>query len=651
MIQPDTIQKILDASRIEEVVGEFVTLKRRGVNLLGLCPFHNEKTPSFTVSPAKGIYKCFGCGKGGDSVHFIMEHEHFNYPEALKYLAKKYNIEVEEEKPSPEMLEAMNEKESLYNLNEFAKKYFSDILHTHEEGKSVGLSYFRERGFSPEIIEKFQLGYCLNSWDAFSLHARKNGYKNDYLEKTGLSKSRDNQGLYDTYRGRVMFPILSLSGRVLGFGGRILTSDKTKPKYINSPESDIYHKGKILYGIYFAKNAIVAKDNCCLVEGYTDVISLHQAGIENVVASSGTSLTTEQIKLIRRYTQNITLLFDGDPAGIKAAFRGTDMILEEGMNVRIVLFPDGEDPDSYSRKYRPAEVQDFINTHSEDFISFKTNLLLSETGNDPIKKAGLIREIAQSIAIIPDPISRTLFTQKCSQMMQVDEKIMVEEISRIRRKKATSEKDKGSETAASSNSLPPLVEPQPQTKLISSEPQEKDFIRLLILYGNQDIIFTGLDELNHEVEYTEKVAVFMINDILGDEISFSNAVYQEIFNIFSKEIENSQIPETDIFTHHQNDQIRMAVIDILSQSYELSPNWFTKHGIEVASEVNSLKKVVIDCINALKLRTIEIRLKELDEKLQNKTDDEEIILILQQKIEFEKIKKLLAGELKRIVIR
>lgn len=651
MIQPDTIQKILDAARIDEVVGDFVTLKRRGVNMIGLCPFHNEKTPSFTVSPAKGIYKCFGCGKGGDSVNFVMEHEHFNYPEALKFLARKYNIEVEEEKPSPEMLEAMNEKESLYNLNEFAKKYFMEILHENQEGISVGLSYFRERGFTPEIIEKFQLGYCLNSWDAFSLHAKKNAYKKEYLEKTGLSKSRDNQGLYDTYRGRVMFPIHSLSGRVLGFGGRILTSDKTKPKYINSPESDIYHKGKILYGIYFAKNAIVGKDDCYLVEGYTDVISMHQAGIENVVASSGTSLTTEQIKLIRRYTQNITLLFDGDPAGIKAAFRGIDMVLEEGMNVRIVLFPDGEDPDSYARKYRPAEVQEFISSHAEDFISFKTNLLLAETGGDPIKKAGLIREIAQSIAIIPDNISRTLFTQKCSQMMQLDEKVMVEEITRIRRKKATSDKATPQEAESIQDVQAPIAEAQPIIEVFTAEPQEKEIIRLLIQYGNEEITLSGLDEFNHEVEYPEKVASFVVSDLLADNLGFSDAICQGIFNIFVEALQNQQIPSQESFIHHQEDAIRSFTIDILSQAHELSENWLTRHGIEVAQEIHSLKKVVFDSIYAYKLRKIEIMMKELKEKLKDATDEIETISILEQQLNLEKIRKALAKELSRIVTR
>jgi len=397
MIPAHTTMSILEASRIEEVVGEFVSLKRRGSNLIGLCPFHQEKTPSFTVSPSKGLFKCFGCGKGGDSARFMMEHEHMTYPEALRYLAKKYQIEVEEYQQTPEEVAALNERERMFNLNTFAQNYFSTTLFETNEGRAVGLSYFKERDFREATIKKFQLGYSPDNRDAFSAHARKNAYSPDILLKTGLSVGSEEK-LFDRFQARVIFPIHNLTGKVIGFGGRILGSDKTKAKYLNSPESEIYNKSKTLYGIYFAKQAISKLDNCLLVEGYTDVISMHQAGIENVVASSGTSLTTEQIRMIRRFTNNITILYDGDKAGISASLRGTDMILEEGMNVRVLLFPDGDDPDSFVRKNRSSDVEAYITTKATDFISFKTALLLEQSGNDPIKKAGLIKEIIHHLA-------------------------------------------------------------------------------------------------------------------------------------------------------------------------------------------------------------------------------------------------------------
>ncbi|NTW25486.1 MAG: DNA primase, partial [Lentimicrobium sp.] len=445
MIPRDTIQSIIDTANIEEVVGDFVQLKKRGVNLLGLCPFHNERTPSFTVSPAKGIYKCFGCGKAGNSVNFVMEHEKYSYPEALRYLANKYGIEIEEQEPSPEERQLDTERDSLFSLNLFAQKFYTQTLHESEEGKAIGLSYFIERGFREDIIQKFQLGYSPQAWDAFTQFALKNGYAEKHLVDSGLTISKDGK-LYDRFRERVMFPIHNLTGKVIGFGGRILTSDKTKPKYVNSPESEVYNKSKSLYGIWLARNSIVARDNCFLVEGYTDVISLNQAGIENVVASSGTSLTTEQIKLISKYTRNITILYDGDPAGIKASFRGIDMILEQGMNVKIVLFPDGEDPDSYARKHRSADVEAFIATASSDFIAFKTRLLLGETNNDPIKKAGLIHEIIQTISLIPDTIIRPLYIRECSEIMGIAEQTLMTELNRLLGKKARKESVSGSET-------------------------------------------------------------------------------------------------------------------------------------------------------------------------------------------------------------
>ncbi|HRS38420.1 MAG TPA: DNA primase, partial [Bacteroidia bacterium] len=433
MIARETIDRILDAVRIDEVVGDFVQLKKRGTNLLGLCPFHNEKTPSFNVNPVRNIYKCFGCGKGGDAVNFVMEHEHYSYPEALRYLAKRYNIEIEETAPDPQEAQLRDERESLYILNSYAQRVFSEQLFEDEEGRAIGMSYFRERGFTEETIKTFQLGFNRSDWSAFAERAVKEGYKEEYLEKTGLCIRKDNGKLFDRFRGRVMFPIHNLSGRVIGFGGRVLKKDDKTAKYLNSPESEIYHKSKSLYGIYFAKKAIVQLDNCYLVEGYTDVISLHQAGIENVVASSGTSLTSEQIRLIGRYTKNITVLYDGDAAGIKASLRGIDLILEEGLNVKVVLFPDGDDPDSYTRKHGSSSTVDFIEANAKDFVLFKTGLLLDDVKNDPVRKAGLIRDVVETIGHIPDPILRSTYTKQCSALLDIQENILVSELNKIRR--------------------------------------------------------------------------------------------------------------------------------------------------------------------------------------------------------------------------
>ena len=453
MIDQATIDKILDAAQIVDVVSEFVTLKRAGVNYKGLCPFHNEKTPSFVVSPSKGLCKCFSCGKGGNVVHFIMEHEQLNYYEALKWLANKYHIEVKERELSDEEKQAQNDRESMFVVNDFANNYFQNLLHNHIDGQSIGLAYFRQRGFRDDIIRKFQLGYSLNERDALAKEAKRKGFKEEFLEKTGLCYRRDNDGqLRDRFWGRVMFPVHTLSGKVIAFGGRVLKTDGKVAKYVNSPESEIYHKSNELYGIYFAKQAIVRDDRCFLVEGYTDVISMHQAGIENVVASSGTSLTSGQIRLIHRFTNNITVLYDGDGAGIKASIRGIDMLLEEGMNIKVVLLPDGEDPDSFARKHNATDYKAYINSHEVDFIRFKTNLLLEEVGNDPIKRAGLIGDIVRSISVIPENIVRSVYIRECSQLLQIEEKLLVQEVNKLMKhskeeKQAAAEKQRQREEA------------------------------------------------------------------------------------------------------------------------------------------------------------------------------------------------------------
>jgi len=649
MIKPDTIEKIIDAARIEEVVGDFVTLRKRGVNLLGLCPFHNEKTPSFTVSPAKGIYKCFGCNKAGNAVNFVMDHEHISYPEALRYLAVKYNIEIEEAVRPAAQQEAIDERESLYNLTAFAQKYFEDTLHNHSEGKAIGLTYFKERGFSSEIIKKFGLGYCINSWDEFSRAALKAGYKKEYLEKTSLSKSNDHQ-LFDTFRGRVIFPVYSLTGRVLGFGGRILGNDPKKPKYINSAESDIYHKSKILYGIFFAKSAIAKHDNCYLTEGYTDVLSLFQAGIENVIASSGTSLTTDQIKLIRRYTQNITLLFDGDPAGIKAAFRGIDMILEEGMNVRIVLFPQGEDPDSFARNHRPVEVKEFIESNAADFITFKTNLLLAETQNDPIRKAGLIKEIAASISIIPEPIARSLYVQKTSELMQVDERLLLAEINKQRRDKSKSKSHQPTPQEESEwiSNIP--FDPQTQTVgTISSDYQEKEVIRILLQFYDEVITIPGIDDAGREAEIKIKVGDFLLDDLTEDGLTFENHVCQQIADELVKGRNAGQTPVLQEYFNSQNPEVSKLCIDLLTSQYTISHNWEEKHGIFVKDETHNLGKNVTDTLYAFKLKKLEKRITAKKEKLKEEIAPEQIIEHMTTIRNLEVTKTLLAKELSRII--
>ena len=634
------------------MIGDFVVLKRRGSNYIAPCPFHNEKTPSFHVSPGKGIYKCFGCGKAGNSVNFLMEHEHYNYPEALRYLAKKYSIDIEETDATPEQEQAADERESLFNILTFAQKYFTETLLETEEGKAIGLTYFSERGFSQQTISKFQLGYSTNSWENFSKHAIDSGYSPEQLVKAGLAASRNQQSavsdqqsaisnqqkvdpknLYDIYRGRVIFPIQNLSGRVIGFGGRILTSDKNKPKYINSPESDIYHKSEVLYGIFFAKNAIIKNDNCYLVEGYTDVISLHQSGIENVVSSSGTSLTAGQIKLIKRYTPNITILYDGDSAGIKASFRGIDMILQEGMNVRVVLFPDGEDPDSYARKNRPQEVIDFIKASSSDFIVFKTGLLLKETGDDPVRKASLIKEMLNSISLIPDVITRTEYVKECSRIMSISEQTLINELNKILSKKGFSHQPSAFSEQESAMPTEYIAEKQVPVEEDTFESQEKELIRLLLLYGDKEIIYQMEDEEDERqekrmIDVKYKVWDYIAEnanddkDINGENINFNNPVYQKIFDeviaVSSEEqaVSSQQTIElSSRFLNHTDEALRTAAIDILTSPYTFSKNWMNLHQILVVNEEEILRESVKMAVYNLKLKRVIRNIEDIKNKL------------------------------------
>jgi DNA primase len=616
LIKPETIQTIVETAHVEEVVGDFVNLKKRGVNYIGLCPFHNEKTPSFVVSPAKGIYKCFGCGKAGNAVNFVMEHEHYSYPEALRYLAKKYSIEIEEEELTPEMQQELDERESMFTLNTFINSYFQDNLFNSEEGKAIGLSYFKERGFLEVTIKKFQLGYALDKWDDYSKHAVDNGFKKDILFKTGLSIDKGDK-MMDRFRGRVMFPIHNLTGKVIGFGGRILNKEKSAAKYVNSPQSDIYDKSKTLYGIYFARNAILKQNKCYLVEGYTDVISMHQAGIENVVASSGTSLTVDQIKLIKRFTPNITILYDGDPAGIKASFRGINLILEQGLNVKIVLFPEGEDPDSFVRGHQTSEVEAFITTQAADFISFKARMLLEDTTGDPAARAGLIKDMVETIAHIPDQINRTVYIQECSSIMDVTEQTLVNELNKLLRKKYR-KKIKATEQEVQDIAVKEEEVVREFDKLDMSF-QERELIRLLLLYGDRTI--TEKDKETGE-PYTVFVAQYVVNDLVKEDIGFGNETLGKVFAVFKEALERNEVPRSSYFTNHPDEEIASLAIDLISSPYELSENW-KKNKIYVKTEEDQLTVLTNSILLALKEKHISRQLKEIENRLKEVTDEEE----------------------------
>ena len=653
MIPLDTVSQIFDAARVEEVVADFVALKRRGSNFTGLCPFHNERTPSFHVSPTKGIYKCFGCGKAGNSVNFVMEHEKFTYPEALRYLAKKYNIEIKEEAESAEQVAEKSAREGLMAITDFAAKYFANQLFNTDEGLSIGLSYFHGRSFSDETIHEFQLGYSPDEWDAFSKNALKNGFSIDMLEKSGLSINKDGK-LYDRFRGRVMFPIHSQAGRVIGFGGRIMTSDKTKPKYVNSPESEIYNKSKVLYGISFAKHAIAANDMCFLVEGYTDVISMYRAGVQNVVSSSGTSLTVDQIRLIKRYTPNITILYDGDPAGIKASFRGIDMILEQGMNVKVVLFPDGEDPDSYARTRRGAEVQEFIQQNAKDFIRFKIDLLLSEIGRDPIKKVAVQKELIESISLIPDQLIRLAYVKESSERMQMDESAILNELNKLLRKKFT---QKAGASVQEADEIDNLFAPEPALQQVesfdalSTDDIEREIIRQLLLYGDVDIETNNPDAVTGEpIKNNVKAAIFIINDIQADDLDFSNPQFQQIFDTCVEALKSNPDIDYRKLTNHPDNAVSGPVIDLIATKYTFSPNW-EKRKIRLLQEHEVLDFLIPNSILSFKSKRVRQILKELLEKIKTAESDDSIIDLQKQFINAKRIANLIdSGQLGRTIV-
>ena len=633
MIDQATVDKIIDSANILEVVSDFVTLRKRGVNYVGLCPFHDEKTPSFSVSPSNGICKCFSCGKGGSAVHFIMEHEQLSYYEALKYLAKKYNIEIEERELSDEEKQIKSDRESMLIVNSFAQEYFSNILFQHSEGRSVGLAYFHERGFRDDIIHKFALGYSLEQRDALAIEAKKRGYKEEYLLKTGLCLEGQNGYISDRFRGRVIFPVFSLSGKVLAFGGRVLRKSDKLAKYVNSPESEVYHKSNVLYGIYQAKQSIVKNDNCFLVEGYTDVLSMHQAGVENVVASSGTSLTPGQIRLIHRFTNNITVIYDGDAAGIKASLRGIDLILKEGMNIKVVLLPDGDDPDSFAKKQSASSFTEYIKNHEVDFIRFKTNLLLDSAGNDPIKRAELISDIVQSIAIIPDTIVRSVYTKECSRLMEISEEVLLREINKIKlsqlqngtppNKKTLSEtsadKQNSQEEGTQNDDTETLMETQGvpqgvlQEKRVPSplDPFEKTLVRYMIRYGFHDL-FSEINEETGETE-TWKVIPYILTDLRNDEIEFQHPLYKkviaEINHIFDQEGEHL----TRYFLAHPDEEISRLAVDLVSEKYQLSKIHTKFQTIE--SEEEKLADLIPRALFELKDAITSLNIKHIREEI------------------------------------
>lgn len=657
MIDQFTIDKIMGAAQIVDVVSDFVTLRKRGVNYTGLCPFHNEKTPSFSVSPAKGICKCFSCGKGGNAVHFIMEHEQMTYVEALKYLAKKYNIEVEEREMTDEEKLLQSERESLLIVNDFASTYFRQMLFEHLEGKSVGLSYFKERGFREDIIRKFQLGYGLEQRDAFSQAALTKGYKKDFLLKTGLSLENEQGNLRDRFFGRVMFPIHTLSGKVVGFGGRILKNAEKAAKYVNSPESSVYHKSRELYGIYFAKQAIVKANRCFLVEGYTDVLSMHQAGIENVVASSGTALTQGQINLIHRFTENITVLYDGDAAGIKASIRGIDLLLEEGMNVKVVLLPEGDDPDSFAKKHASSEFIAFIEKNETDFIRFKTNLLLEDAANDPIKRATLIGDIVRSIALIPNNIIRSVYVKECSSLMNMDEKVIYAELNKVLRSKV----EKEITNRRNVTQQPPVAPPPPENEYTDTvvnpdvfyspnvyDTFELSLMRYIVRYGEM----TCYEELNEETNelISENVIKYISTELQLEEIEFLHPIYKMIMDEAIAHVDDENFKASRFFTSHPNVQVSKLASDLISERYQLSKIHTKMQKIE--TEEDRLKELVPRAVLELKNAIVNEQINALRGQMKTCTDEQMMNNLLQELNQLGQLKKDLAKTLgERIVLK
>ncbi len=703
MIDQPTIDRILDAANIVDVVSEFVILRKRGVNYVGLCPFHDDKSPSFYVSPAKNICKCFACGEGGTAVHFIMKHEQIGYFDALRFLAKKYNIEIAERELSDEEKRVRSDRESMFIVNAWAQQYFSQMLHEHVEGKTVGMRYFIERGFREDTIRKFQLGYSLDQRDALYQQALRKGYKKEYLEKTGLVIAYENGNVNDRFRGRVIFPVHSLSGKVVAFGGRVLKKDEKTAKYVNSPESPIYHKSNELYGIYFAKQAIVKADRCYLVEGYTDVISMHQSGVENVVASSGTALTHGQIRLIHRFTNNITVLYDGDAAGIKAAIRGIDLLLDEGMNVKVVLLPDGEDPDSFARSHSATEFTEFIRQHETDFIRFKTKLLLADAGNDPVKRAALIGDIIRTIAIVPDDITRTIYIRECSAMMEIDEQVVLNQVNKQRLSKNEQKSSVPVTNRSTTEILPPdysIAEPSGQMQEVPvataepvsdqlppdfPPPPEEEFsgsnempeippsapveetqvmtrqrspyeafeialLRYVVRYGER-VLYDYVDEETKE-RIVMRVAEFIRDDLERDDLSFYTPIFKQMLDEAANRCGEETFIAHRYFLSHPDPLVSRVAANLMSEKYQLSKYHFKFR--EVEQEEDKLDQLVVRDLFAFKEAYIMRQLKEKQEQLKqlSSADPEQIMTVMKEIAQLNEIKKVLSKELgERIILK
>ncbi len=632
LISQNTIAQVFETARVEEVIGDFVQLKKAGSNFKGLSPFSEERTPSFMVSPVKQIWKDFSSGKGGNAVTFLMEHEHFTYPEAIRYLAKKYNIEIEETERTDEEKAQADARESLYLVSEYANDYFQNILHKTDQGKAIGLSYFKERGFTEETIKRFQLGYALHEWQAFTDEALGKGYQLEFLEQTGLTIVKEDRR-FDRFKGRVMFPIHSMSGRVLGFGGRILTNDKKAAKYLNSPESDIYHKSKVLYGLYFAKQTIAKEDNCYLVEGYTDVIQFYQTGVKNVVSSSGTALTPEQVRLINRLTKNITVLFDGDAAGIRASIRGIDLILEQGMNVKVCTFPDGEDPDSFAKANTLEELTNYLNENAKDFIQFKASLLVKEANNDPIKKAETIREIVNSIAKIPDAIKREIYVRECASIMDISENVLFSTLAQISKKEFQEANKKYKQEQKAFEVV--KNEPQQKQKVDVQYELERKIIEILMLYGSRTEQFEDLilkeDEVSgelllepaiHEARVFEKIYL----DLQEDEMMFSNENFRQLYYAIIDKLNQDDNFSTKDFINQLDQESASEVTTILmdDEKYNLH-DWERNHIIPKEKE-HSVSQLVSQTILSLRCYLIDQKVAEYkNETLKDNVDSRSII--------------------------
>lgn len=651
MIDRETIERIKDAAKVEEVVGDFVSLHRKGGNYWGCCPFHNEKTPSFSVSPAKGFFKCFGCGESGNAVGFLMKHEHYTYPEALQWLAKKYNIEIQEQELSEEQKQRNSERDVLYHVSDFAQQYFVSNLFDDEMGRAVGLSYFHKRGLNDDVIKAFGLGYCLDEWRAFTDHARKNGYSDTVLEKTGLTIFKEDGKYYDRFRGRVTFPIFSISGRVLGFSCRILTSDKTAAKYVNSPDSDIYNKGHILYGIYQAKAEIIRQDKCYLVEGNLDVVSMHQSGVKNTVASCGTALTTEQIRLIRRFTNNVTILYDGDAAGIKATKRAVNMLYSEGMKVRMVLFPDGEDPDSYALKYGSTQLQEYLRHNEENFILYKLRVASDDIARDPIRKAEFLKELVDTIALVPDLLERNEYVSQCASLLETSERALANQLAMAIGRNLQKDSKPAAEPSTGAT-LPPPAEaddypgplPLPEDIVPLEAAVDKAFnindvgaaerhiIELLVNYGNNDIM-VDVENENGEIErVSATVAQVVVADMMADDLEPHHPVCQKIYSIYREAVlQDAQVPTAAYFSNLDDDKVLQSqAIAFMTEPPELSPTW-QKKGIYVKSIADNIKEDVRQAMLDYKRLDVQRQIGEIARQLKTASPDDQLILFAKWK--------------------